>query len=177
MPGRSPCSLLEKLCEVCSRTPYLLTQAKLLGFVAGSPFLSWVRTVEFGLFGITGGCFRWPLSSLAQDLLCMKQEGNSVLICHVPSLSLLLSTMRREFKILWLQGPGSSTWISRQLHIFLLGQSKFRSPTPADGPSLIRISFGSAPSPSFSPAISLPCFKHSAWCFWVLFTASVPKKI
>lgn len=45
--------------------------------------------MEFGLFGITGGCFRWPLSSLAQDLLCMKQEGSSVLICHVPSLSLL----------------------------------------------------------------------------------------
>lgn len=45
--------------------------------------------MEFGLFGITGGCFRWPLSSLAQDLLCMKQEGSSVLICHIPSLSLL----------------------------------------------------------------------------------------
>lgn len=88
-----------------------------------------------------------------------------------------VSTMGREFKIFWLHGPGSSTWLNRQLRIFPLGQSKFRSPTLADGPLLIYIGFGSAPSPFFSPAVYLPCFKHSAQCFWVLFTASVPKRL
>lgn len=55
-------------------------------------FCCWVSFSVLGKdcgawFGISGGCFRWLLSSLAQDLPCMKQEGSSGLVCHVPSLS------------------------------------------------------------------------------------------